>query len=139
MKPQAARETVAIEATIDELAPGGDGVAIASVGGERRAIFARGVTVGDRVRLNVDLTTRPARGRLLALLAAGVDRVPSPCAHVERCGGCDWMHVSGEAQQRAHASHVRAALPAAWRDHPILAHEAPSPLAYRTRPPLHVH
>src|SRR5438105_4656186 len=111
---QAARETIdptgeragparlTLDATIDELAPGGDGVAIATIGGERRAIFARGVTVGDRVRLEVDLATRPARGRLLTLVAAGVDRVASACAHVERCGGCDWMHVSAEAQQRAH-------------------------------------
>src|SRR5437870_1197591 len=126
MKRREPRDTVALEATIDELAPGGEGVAIAAVGGERRAIFVRGVSVGDRVRLDVDLARRPARGRVIALVAPGVDRVAPACTYAERCGGCDWMHVSADAQRRAHASHVRAVLPSAWRDHPIVTHDAPS-------------
>src|SRR3954463_4562218 len=107
MKRPPSAATVALEAMIDELAPGGDGVAIAAVGGERRAIFVPGVSVGDRVKLDVDLTRRPARGRVVTLLAAGVDRVAAPCPIAGRCGGCDWMHVSAEAQHRAHARHVR--------------------------------
>ena len=130
----------ALELTIAELAPGGDGVAIAEVDGERRAVFTRGVAPGDRVRLAVDLSKRPARGRLVEVLTAGASRVPSPCAHVERCGGCDWMHVAAQAQTAAHEAHVRAALPRAWRAHPIEVHAAPATdaLRYRERARLHV-
>ena len=129
---------IALETTIAELAPGGDGVALAEMGGERRAVFVRGVTVGDRVRLDVDLQHRPARGRVVELLEAGPDRVAPACAHVARCGGCDWMHVAPAAQSRAHVAHVRAALPAAFRDLAIVPHDAPQALAYRTRARLHV-
>ncbi len=138
MKHPARTTSTHLEATIAELAPGGDGVALAAVGGERRAIFVRGVTVGDRVRLAVDLERRPARGRVLELLEPGADRVEPACAYVERCGGCDWMHVAAGAQVRAHVAHVRAALPEAWRTHPIVAHDAPAGLGYRTRARLHV-
>jgi 23S rRNA (uracil1939-C5)-methyltransferase len=131
-------QTLEIEATIDELAPGGDGVAIVEAGGERRAVFVRGVARGDRLRLAVDLTKRPARGRVLDVVAAGADRVEPACAWADRCGGCDWMHVSLAGQRAAHHAHVRAALPAAWRDTAIVHHESPSTLAYRTRARLHV-
>ena len=41
----------------------------------------------------------------------GADRVAPACAWSTRCGGCDWMHLSLEAQGRGHVEHVRAALP----------------------------
>src|SRR3989442_4377930 len=106
MKRREQGGTIALEATIDELAPGGDGVAIAAIGGERRAIFVRGVSVGDRVRLDVDAARRPARGRVIALLAPGVDRVPSAFAVAARCGGLGLLPASGEAPPAAHARPV---------------------------------
>jgi 23S rRNA (uracil1939-C5)-methyltransferase len=124
--------------TIAELAPGGDGVAIAEIAGERRAIFARGVAPGDRVELEVDTSRRPARGRVLSLLAPSADRVEPACRWADRCGGCDWMHVSIEAQRQAHASQVRAALPEAWRAIEVSSHAAPDALGYRVRARLHV-
>jgi 23S rRNA (uracil1939-C5)-methyltransferase len=124
--------------TIRELAPGGEGVAIGEIDGERRAVFVRGVALGDDLRVAVDLSRRPARGRVLAILGAGPGRVAPACPHVERCGGCDWMHLSPEAQAEAHALLVRTALPDHWHDHPILAHPASRQLGYRTRARLHV-
>ncbi len=137
-KPSDSLRLTALEASITQLAPGGDGVAIAEIGGERRAVFVRGVATGDRVRLEVDASRRPARGRVVELLAAGADRVASACAFVDRCGGCDWMQVALEAQRRAHAAHVRAALPEAWREVDIATHAAPAALGYRVRARLHV-
>jgi 23S rRNA (uracil1939-C5)-methyltransferase len=131
-------ERIVVEATIDELAPGGDGVAIVSVAGERRAVFVRGTAVGDRVRAKVDLTKRPARGQLESVEVASPDRVEPPCAWASLCGGCDWMHVSPAAQLRAHEAHLAAALPAAWRGAKIGVHRAARALAYRTRARLHV-
>ena len=97
---------------------------------ERRAVFVRGAAPGDRVRLAVDRARRPARGRVLALLAAGAERVRRPRAPGARsCGGCDWMHLSARGQRAAHEAHVRGALPRAWREPaPIASHPAPSPL-----------
>jgi 23S rRNA (uracil1939-C5)-methyltransferase len=48
------------------------------------------------------------------------------------------MHLSLETQQRAHVEHVRAALPAPWRDTPIAVHTEPDALGYRSRARVHV-
>src|SRR5579862_4075114 len=126
------------EATVTSLAHGGAGVVHVEHHGERRAVFLGHVVPGDRVRLSADLSSRPARGTLLELIAPGEDRVAPACPWVRKCGACDWMHLSAEAQRRAHVEHLRAALPAAWRDVPIELHAAPASLAYRTRVRLHV-
>jgi 23S rRNA (uracil1939-C5)-methyltransferase len=127
-----------VEATIRELAPGGDGVALVDAGGERRAVFVRGVAPGEVVTMEVDFSTRPARGRLLEIKTPSAERVASPCSVVARCGGCDWMHLSPVAQARGHADIVRAVVPDAWKAFPIVSHAAPSALAYRTRARLHI-
>ncbi len=129
---------VEIEASIGSLAPGGDGVAHVEIGGERRAVFVPNAAPGDRARLEVDPSRRPARGRVVTLVSAGVDRVAPACPWSTRCGGCDWMHLSLEAQERAHVEHVRAALPAAWRGLAIETSPAPQALAYRARARVHV-
>src|ERR1700690_2629412 len=102
----------ALELTIASLAPGGDGVAHVELDGERRAVFLPHTVPGDVVRAGVDTSRRPARGRVPEVVTAGPDRVVSACAWSTRCGGCDWMHLSVEAQGRAHLEHVIAALPA---------------------------
>jgi 23S rRNA (uracil1939-C5)-methyltransferase len=127
-----------VDATIAELSPSGEGVAIVALAGERRAVFLRGVSPGDVVRCEIDASSRPARGRVIDLLAAGPVRVTPACPWSAVCGGCDWMHVSSAGQRAAHESHVRAALPREWREHPIAFHPAPAPLGYRTRARVHV-
>ena len=127
-----------LDASIASLAPGGDGVALVDLQGERRAVFVPNAAPGDHARLEVDPSRRPARGRILALTTPGPDRVASPCPWSVRCGGCDWMHLSAEAQARAHLEHLRAALPAAWREISIESFPAPQALAYRTRARVHV-
>ncbi len=115
---------LAIDATISSLAPGGDGVAHVELGGERRAVFGPHTAPGDRARLEVDPSRRPARGRLLTLTSPGADRVASACPWATRGGGCDWMHLSLEAQARVHGEHLRAALPLAWRGTDIASESA---------------
>jgi 23S rRNA (uracil1939-C5)-methyltransferase len=139
--PKRSMSEVAV-ATVTSLAPGGDGVAHLDRGGERRAVFVPRSAPGDTARLEIDMSRRPARGRVLELLAAGPGRVASACPWSERCGGCDWMHLSLDAQERAHRDHLRAALPEAWRDAPIvdgsLLHAVRGPaLAYRSRARVH--
>ena len=127
-----------VDATVTSLAPGGDGVAHVEIDGERRAVFIPWSAPGDRARVEIDPSRRPARGRIVELASAGVDRVAPACAWSSRCGGCDWMHLSLEAQSRTHVDHVRAALPATWRHLPIAASPALEGLAYRTRARVHV-
>jgi len=138
VKPRGGKPSLELEVTVQDLAPGGDGVAIAVVDGERRAVFMGGVVTGDRVRVAVDLSKRPARGVVREVLTRSVDRVEARCPWASTCGGCDWMHVSQAAQLRAHEAHLRAALPSAWRDRSIAVHAATNAFAYRTRVRLHV-
>lgn len=125
------------DVVIESLAPGGDGVAHLEIDGERRAVFVRQCVPGDLASVEIDATTRPARGRLLHLFSAGAHRVSPPCAWTARCGGCDWMHVSLDGQSEAHLDHVRAALPAAWRGLAIDVHPASASTGYRSRARVH--
>ncbi|MEI7891929.1 MAG: hypothetical protein WCI05_02495 [Myxococcales bacterium] len=127
---------IVLDSTVTKLAPGGDGVAFATLSGEQRAIFVRGVAPGDAVRLEVDASRRPARGRLLEVLQAGPGRVVSACEVSGRCGGCDWMHLSEATQADAHESMVRNVLP--WEDIAVRHHGDVARLGYRTRARLHV-
>ncbi len=130
--------TRSLQLSITSVAPGGDGVAHLELAGERRAVFVPTCAEGDVVRAEVDTTKRPARGRLIEVVTPGPDRIAAACAWASRCGGCDWMHLSAEAQARLHVEHVRGALPPAWRDTPIASHADAASFGYRTRGRVHV-
>ncbi|OJY28096.1 MAG: hypothetical protein BGO98_21305 [Myxococcales bacterium 68-20] len=126
--------SLTLEAEVAELSPGGEGVAICTIEGERRAVFVPGVLTGERVRTQIDdPTRRPARGRLLAVLEPSASRVTPPCAHVDRCGGCDWMAVAPEEQAREHARIVGRLLGGVSPK----SHPAAHALGYRTRARVH--
>ncbi len=125
-----------MELAVGELAHGGDGVAIAIVDEERRAVFVRGALPGERISADVDLASRPARGKLVEILEASPARMMPPCPHASTCGGCDWMHIARISQGDFHASIVRAHLPPPWRELPIASHPASEGL--RTRARLHL-
>ncbi len=127
-----------LSASITSVAPGGDGVGHVDIEGRRRAVFVPNTAEGDVVRVEVDPSRRPARGRLLELVERGADRVEPACPWSARCGGCDWMHLSISAQARLHLDHLRGALPTAWGDVAITSHAPAPPLAYRTRARVHV-
>jgi 23S rRNA (uracil1939-C5)-methyltransferase len=125
---------VVLEITIDDLAPSGEGVGIAEQRGERRAIFVPGVVRGERVRVEVDFRTRPARAKLLTVLEPAIARVAPPCAYVDRCGGCDWMHLAHDARVDEHGRTIAQLLglpvTRAW--------PATRELGYRSRARAHV-
>ena len=125
-----------VEASVESLAQGGEGVAHVELGGVRRAVFVRGAAPGDHLRLAVDTKPRPARGSIVEVLARGPDRVEPGCPYTARCGGCDWMHLAPDAQARGHDAHVAAVLPAAWASTPRRYHRAGED-AWRTRVRLH--
>lgn len=133
-----APRTIALDATIEEIVPGGDAVAICEVDGERRAIFVPGLLPGEEARLEVDMSTRPARGRVVSLTKASPDRVRPACAHVDACGGCDFMFASDAARLREHGALVARLLPKAFGRTSVEVHPASKKLGYRIRARVHV-
>lgn len=90
-----------LELLIDRLAKSGDGVAQH----EGRAVFVSGALPGERVAAEVDASARTLHGTVLELLEPSPERRPPPCALADRCGGCDWMQLTDEAQ-RAHKQEI---------------------------------
>ena len=94
---------------IYDLAVGGDGVGRLEDG---RVVFVAGAAVDDD--LLVDLTeekSRYTRGTIIEVLSAGDGRRKPLCHYVPRgCGGCDWQHLSEEAQIDGKISLVEDAL-----------------------------
>jgi 23S rRNA (uracil1939-C5)-methyltransferase len=124
---------------VESLAQGGDGVAHVETADGRRAVFVPGALPGDRIEADVDFGHRPARGRLLSVVAPSPDRRSPPCAEVGACGGCDWMHLDLGAQARWHARIVEAALGRAIGEVPkVVSHPAARSERYRTRARLAV-
>ncbi len=126
-------EIIELEVRASSLAPSGEAVAHHERDGERRAIFIRGAAPSELVRVRIDWSERPARGEILEVLEPSPERRPPPCAFVEMCGGCDWMHLSRDAQREAH---LALAAPIA-RGAPTAFHRAAHDLAYRARARLH--
>jgi 23S rRNA (uracil1939-C5)-methyltransferase len=98
-----------IELEVTALAAGGDGVARDAEG---RVTFVPRSAVGDRARVKlVEQKKKFARGELVELVTPSADRVDPPCPHfVAGCGGCQWQHISRQAQLAAKQAIVEGAL-----------------------------
>lgn len=85
-----------LELSIGPIAHGGH--FIAHWGG--RTIFVRGALSAETVRARVtEVTSKISRAEVIEVLQASTDRVTPPCAYAGRCGGCDFQHVSVDAQR----------------------------------------
>jgi len=83
--------------TIERLIPGGTGLARDEGG----VLFVSGTAPGDVVVVDhVEKVAGARRGRLTQVLTASPDRTSVDCVHADRCGGCDWLHLSAEARAR---------------------------------------
>lgn len=94
-----------IELDITSMAHGGESVGRL----EGRVVFVRDALPGERVL--AEITSVPSHGRFMRaraidIVAASPDRVIPPCSYADRCGGCDWQHVSLPAQRRIKANVV---------------------------------
>ncbi len=86
---------------IDSLAAGGDGVARDEEG--RVTFISRGVP-GDEVLVELLQEKKQfARGRVVSILNEGPHHQKPACKLFaeDLCGGCQWQHISAEAQTRA--------------------------------------
>jgi 23S rRNA (uracil1939-C5)-methyltransferase len=114
-----------------ELAPTGEG--IARVDG--RALFVPGTLTGELALVAPEGQARARRAKLLSVVRPSDARVEPACPHVERCGGCDWMHIEPEEQVRQHLHTLMAQLRHALGDElpePV-AHRPTAAIAYRDR------
>ncbi len=127
-----AAEPVLVELVIERLAHGGEGVGHLPDG---RICFVMLTAPGDRVRVRVTAShARWTRGELEEVLAPGPARAEPSCPLFSRCGGCQWQHVTLEAQRAAKHAIVAHALKAE-----VAPIEAPGPaLGYRRRARLHL-
>jgi 23S rRNA (uracil1939-C5)-methyltransferase len=102
---------------IDGLAPGGDAVGrqrdppLAVGPDDGRVTFVPLAAPGERVRARIDRAKgRVAWAELISIERPSPDRVPPPCPLFGACGGCQWQHVSIEAQRAAKQKIVERAL-----------------------------
>jgi len=86
---------------IESVAAGGDGVGRLADG---MTVFVPRTAPGDRVSVTgIRRRRRHAHAVVARVVAPGPDRVEPRCAHFvrDRCGGCQWQHLSAEAQAAA--------------------------------------
>ncbi len=83
---------------VEKLVSGGDGL----VRRDGLVVFVPGALPGETIVYQPGPIKKGfSRGRLVEVLQASPDRVKPACALYGRCGGCDFMHLSYEAQRRA--------------------------------------
>ena len=139
-----------IELVIEDLAPGGEGVARAGP----RPVFVPYTAPGDRVEVEVAPGEAPARAAPERLVEPGPDRVEAPCRHFgparlasgapdRWCGGCEWLHLRYQAQlvQKARAlaetlRRIGRLEPRSYELRPMVP--SPAPLRYRSRATFHL-
>ena len=91
---------------VEKLVSGGDG--LVRDGG--LVVFVPGSLPGETILYRAGPVKKGfARATLVEVLTASPDRRPPPCPLYGRCGGCDFMHLTDEAQPRAKARLVQEA------------------------------
>ncbi len=122
-----------ITLTITDLSDRGDGVGRF----EQRAVFVPNTVTGDRVQVRlVRVKPKYAYGKLLEILEPSPHRVPPSCIVADKCGGCQWQHVSDEYQREAKRNLIIQAMEriGGFQDCPIAPVLAPAEtLHYRNK------
>jgi tRNA/tmRNA/rRNA uracil-C5-methylase (TrmA/RlmC/RlmD family) len=86
-----------VKLRIEDVAFGGDGVARL----DDFVVFVPFVIRGEEVEAEItEVKKRFARGKLLRVLSASVERVEPACVYFGACGGCQYQHMAYEAQLR---------------------------------------
>ena len=100
--------------TITDLSDQGDGVGRwfeTEDGASPRVVFVPATAPGDRVLVRL-LWVKPsyAHAQLVQVIDASPDRQRPPCIVADKCGGCQWQHLTYEAQRQAKYNQVVQAL-----------------------------
>ncbi|MDQ5853137.1 MAG: TRAM domain-containing protein, partial [Chloroflexota bacterium] len=90
-----------VEIEVASIAQGGHGVGR----WHGRPVFATGALPGETVRVRLrERQASFARGEVVAVSIAALERVPSPCPLERLCGAADWRWVDYSAQLRFKAA-----------------------------------
>jgi 23S rRNA (uracil1939-C5)-methyltransferase len=96
-----------VEGTVERIVPGGLGL----LRDDEGVILARGGLVGERVRVEVTARRGGVRqGSVVFVASPSPERVTPDCGLHPRCGGCDLLDLSEDAQSDAKQSIVLDAL-----------------------------
>lgn len=122
-----------LQVRIDKLAVGGNGVTRA----DGFVLFVGDVAPGDLAEIEVTETkANHGTAKLVRVLEAGPGRRAPPCRYAGECGGCNWQHLTEDAQREQKQLLVRETLEKflPGRELPLLP-LVPSPrvLDYRNR------
>ncbi len=99
--------------TIEKLIYGGDGLARtpADTEGRSMAVFVPFVLPGERVEAEIAPGKAGfARGSVTQLVERSPERVEAACPYFQRCGGCQYQHISYERQLEYKAGILRETL-----------------------------
>ena len=122
-----------VELEITDVSDRGDGIGRF----EERVVFVPQTVTGDRtlVRL-VRVKPQYAFGKLEKLLAPSPQRIRPQCIVANKCGGCQWQHISYEYQLAAKQNQVLQALSRIGKfDNPLVPFTlaSSSPFGYRNK------
>lgn len=96
-----------LDLTIESIAPGGEGVAKFN----NCTIFVERAAPGDLATVRLyDVRKDFAKGKIETLIKPSNQRQEAPCAYFDWCGGCQWQHLTYEAQLEAKQDIVRQAM-----------------------------
>ena len=125
------------ETTVEKLVYGGDGLARL----DGRVVLAPFVLPGERIRACAG-RERPGlvHAQTLEILDPAPQRVPAPCPHFGRCGGCHYQHAPHEVQLAAKRAILAEELRRLGKIEPPaeIATVSADPWGYRNRVQLHV-
>jgi 23S rRNA (uracil1939-C5)-methyltransferase len=122
-----------MDVTIEKLIYGGEALAHH----EGATIFVPFVLPGERVAVAaVEQKKKFVRGRVEQILQPAPERIAARCPHFGVCGGCDYQHISYDAQLRYKNEILRETLrrlgKIEWSGE-ITTHGSSSPWGYRNR------
>ncbi|MEO1430042.1 MAG: 23S rRNA (uracil(1939)-C(5))-methyltransferase RlmD [Cyanobacteria bacterium J06632_19] len=96
-----------VEAVITDLSDTGDGVARSG----ELVVFVPDTVPGDRVLIRlINVKRNYSRGKVKELLQLSPHRIKPNCIVADKCGGCQWQHISYEYQLEAKRKAVIQAL-----------------------------
>ena len=122
----------------EKLVYGGEGLGRLADG---RAVFVPFVLPGETAEIEITgQKERFARGRMVNLLEASLDRIDPPCPYFSNCGGCHYQHLSYAQQLQLKKELVRDQLERIGKltnlpDISITA--SPTPFGYRNQVQFH--
>ncbi|MBV9434828.1 MAG: 23S rRNA (uracil(1939)-C(5))-methyltransferase RlmD [Acidobacteria bacterium] len=97
--------------TIEKLVYGGDGLARIKSGEQTKTVFVPFVIPGEGVEAT-EIEQRPgfSRARLDEVLEPSELRISAPCPYFGSCGGCQYQHITYDAQLRFKSEILRETL-----------------------------